>query len=51
MLSTVARHFSQRNPKLTGVATQIISEINAAGTYKNERIIESPQDMVITVKG
>jgi len=51
MLTTVSRHFSQRNPKLTQVATQIISDINAAGTYKVERVIESPQDMVITVKG
>jgi hypothetical protein len=51
MLTTVSRHFSQRNPKLTQIASQIISDINAAGTYKVERVIESPQDMSITVKG
>jgi glycine C-acetyltransferase len=47
---TTRRLFSTHHD-LNKVAAGIISEIKEAGTYKVERVIESPQDMMITVKG
>jgi len=45
------RGFSNLNAKLRTVSAGIVSDIQAAGTYKQERVIESAQGMEITVKG
>jgi glycine C-acetyltransferase len=51
MLQNSHRRLSTLNAQLTKVASNIIADIHAAGTYKSERVIESPQDMEIIVKG
>jgi len=51
MINQTTRRLSTLNKQLRVVATQVISDIQAAGTYKQERVITSPQDMEIVVKG
>ena len=51
MINQTTRRLSTLNKQLRVVATQVISDIQAAGTYKQERVISSPQDMEIVVKG
>ena len=51
MINQTTRRLSTLNKQLRVVATQVISDIQAAGTYKQERVISSPQDMDIVVKG
>jgi glycine C-acetyltransferase len=51
MLTTAFRRFGHQNAGLRQVSASIIKEIQAAGTYKQERVINSAQDMEIVVKG
>lgn len=51
MINQTTRRLSTLNKQLRVVATQVIADIQAAGTYKQERVISSPQDMEIVVKG
>ena len=51
MLVTQTRRFGVQNAKLRQVSANIIKDIQSAGTYKVERVIDSPQEMEIVVNG
>ena len=51
MINQATRRLSTLNQQLQTVAAQVVNDIKAAGTYKVERVISSPQDIEIIVKG
>lgn len=46
-----SRHSSVAAKDFRAILQQHINDIQAAGTYKNERVITSPQKTVITIEG
>ena len=50
MINQATRRLSTLNQQLQTVAAQVVNDIKAAGTYKVERVISSPQDIEIIVK-
>ncbi|KAI8616150.1 2-amino-3-ketobutyrate coenzyme A ligase [Chytriomyces sp. MP71] len=51
MIKTTARAYSTGRSQLKGIISQQIEEIKAAGTFKNERVITTPQSSSIGVAG
>lgn len=47
----VHTYSTQAAQHFRGILNKQLSEIHAAGTYKNERIISSPQKTVINIQG